>query len=114
MKALILDDEHEIGLMLAKILHNNGYTSDYANSLSIARNYLRSDRYDVYFVDLNLPDGDGFEFIREIKERNNNSTIVVISAYDGISETSTVNELGVGFIKKPFHKQQVLEVLEQI
>lgn len=113
MKALIVDDELDIGWIISKFLTSKLFEAEYVDSIEKARQKIYNDTYDVFFLDLNLPDGTGFDLIPDIRKKNSESKIIVISAYDGITETRRAKEMGVDlFIKKPFTKKQVLEAVE--
>ena len=66
MKALIIDDEHDIGLMISKILTKEGIETDHTGFIKSARKMIHSKDYSIFFLDLNLPDGSGFELVPEI------------------------------------------------
>lgn len=111
--ALIVDDEEDIGLMVSVFLRKAGIEAVYLNRITPALTVIESKDFDYYFLDLNLPDGTGFDLIPSIKLRNEDARIIIISAYDGHTETSKAEEFGVkAFIKKPFTKQQILATLD--
>lgn len=110
MKTLIVDDEEEIGLMVSKFLQKEGLESSYVDSIEKAALLISKESFDLFFLDLNLPDGTGFDLIPAIKKQKEKKKIVVISAYDGIREIERSQELGVDlFIRKPFTKQQIID-----
>ena len=115
MKALIVDDEEDIGMMTKLMLKNKGITADYANRIEVAHKRIAHTIYDIYIFDLNLPDGSGFDLISEIKKDNANPHIIIISAYDGITEKQKSKEYGVScFIKKPFKKQDLYKAVDNL
>lgn len=110
--ALIVDDEEDIGLMVSVFLKKAGISTTYMNRVMPAKEAIIESSFNFYFLDLNLPDGTGFDLIPLIKEKNERSKIIIISAYDGHLETSKANEFGVtNFIKKPFTKQDILNAI---
>ena len=112
LTALIVDDEEDIGLMVSVFLKKAGIASTYFNRVAPAREAVETQSFDYYFLDLNLPDGTGFDLIPSIKDRQEEAKIVIISAYDGHLETSRAEEFGVkAFVKKPFTKQDLLATL---
>ena len=113
-KVLIVDDEEDIGLMVSSFVKKAGMLPTYLNRVAPAETEIVEKHFDYYFLDLNLPDGTGFDLIPLIKEHNPKAIIVIISAYDSDRETSRAKELGVAaFLKKPFTKNALLETLEQ-
>ena len=111
-KVLLVDDEIDICLLLSGILQREGFKTAYALTLKEATNKLLSDRYEVVFLDLNLPDGVGYQLIPLIRE-NPQTKIIVVSAYD--SEKTKAREEGADyFIPKPFNRNNVLIALRQL
>ena len=115
MKALIVDDEEDIGIMLSKILTNEGLDTKHVNSITSAFSEIENNAFHFYFLDLNLPDGTGFELIPDIKKNNKQAKIIIISAYDGAVELSRAKDLDVtNFIHKPFSKKQIVELIQNL
>lgn len=115
MKALIVDDEADIGIMVSRFLNKSGVEAEYVTRIEAARKKIASQNYQLYFLDLHLPDGTGFDLMDEIKAQEEEPNVIIISAYDGIEETRTAAEHGVKhFIKKPFSKSQVIEAVQDL
>ena len=111
--ALIVDDEEDIGMMVSVFLKKAGIKSTYLNRVTPAIELLDTQKFDYYFLDLNLPDGTGFDIAPVIRSNHKNAQIIIISAYDGHIETSRAEEFGVkAFVKKPFTKKDLLATLE--
>ena len=112
---LIVDDEKEICFLLAALLKQMGYNTDYAYSLEEGAEKLSGGGgFDIVFLDLNLPDGLGYKLIPEIKQVNQNAHVVMISAHDSIlqrikSETQGVDQ----YLSKPFSRDHIATVLSQ-
>ncbi|MGD1842118.1 MAG: response regulator [Thermonemataceae bacterium] len=114
-KVLIVDDEQEICLLLSNILKSNGLKTYTANSLSEANELLKDEPFDLAFLDLNLPDGVGFQLIPVLKAHNKDIKCVIISAYNGISEKQRAKQEGADFfIGKPFNKNSILETVKLV
>ena len=112
-KALVVDDELEICLMVCKHLQNLGFQTQYALTVKEARLKLLSSSYDIMFIDLNLTDGSGFDIIQYCNQMNLKNKIVVISAYD--SEGSKAVSAGANlFLPKPFALKRINESLDSL
>jgi DNA-binding NtrC family response regulator len=112
-QALVVDDELEICMMVAKYLQNLGFETQYAITVREARVHLLSSPFDVIFLDLNLTDGSGFELIHYKEQLNLRTKIIVISAYDG--EASKAVDAGASlFLPKPFATKRINEALESL
>jgi DNA-binding response OmpR family regulator len=115
MNALIVDDELDISRMVAKILEKEGISATYVGSLDEARIKITSNDYDLFFLDLHLPDGIGFDLFKEIREQTDHPNVIIISAFDGDEEIKMAQELNaLDFIHKPFSKQSVLEAIHKL
>lgn len=112
-RALVVDDEIEICMMLTRHLQNLGFETQYALTVKEARLKLLSSAYDVMFMDLNLTDGSGFDIIHYKNQMNLKTKIAVISAYD--SEASKVLDAGADlFLPKPFAIKKINEALDTL
>lgn len=112
-KALVVDDELDICRLLTLHLKALGLQAEYVVTITEAKHKLTPAEYDVVFVDLNLPDGSGFDLLETLRDINASARVVVISAYD--TERKKVMELGAdGFIAKPFSKRTIELVLNNL
>ena len=66
MRILLLEDDVDLGELLALGLRNAAYATDHARTCAEARELLSSTEYDVACIDLGLPDGDGLDLIRAL------------------------------------------------
>ena len=115
LNILIVDDEEDICLMVSRILQKEGHSVTFCHSIQEGKGYVLNNRYQAYFLDLNLTDGSGFDLIPLIQGKNEGaSQIIIISAYDGHLERERAESFGVdAFIHKPFTKRQILEALSR-
>lgn len=114
-KALIIDDEQDICLLLAAVLKKNGFITDFSNTLEEASNKIVPFDPHLVILDLNLPDGNGFSLIPEIREKLPNVKIVVCSAYDGPKEKNRAKREGAdAFVGKPLERSVLQETIEEL
>src|SRR5688572_4001140 len=66
-RLLLIDDDARLTTMVGDYLRNAGYTVDTAGSVAAGRDRLRQGVYDALVLDLMLPDGDGLELTRELR-----------------------------------------------
>ncbi|WP_456419828.1 sigma-54-dependent transcriptional regulator [Thermovibrio sp.] len=104
MRVLVLEDEASLRDILALILEDFGYEVEEAGSLREARERLNEGEFDLALVDLRLPDGSGMELVREIKGRNPETEVIIITAYASTETVKEAFELGVyDYVEKPFN-----------
>lgn len=114
-KALVIDDEQEIGLLLSTLLTKLGMEATYASSLDKGFAVFEEQRPQVVFLDLNLPDGSGFSLVPKMKNVPNAPKVIIITARDGSNERSMARSLGVDYVlSKPLSRNSVVDVLEQL
>ncbi|TVR76493.1 MAG: response regulator [Chitinophagaceae bacterium] len=110
---LIIDDELDICFLLSKIIQKKGWEVDFENNLTNGIKKIKEKKYDFIFLDLNLPDGYGMNFITLIKNHQPDSKIILISAYDSDEERNTAQLKGAdSFMGKPFSEVQVANILK--
>lgn len=72
-------------------------------------------RPDIVFLDLNLPDGNGRDVMREILERDPGAYIVIFSGHDSLDNIVSMIEAGArGFIAKPFSREALMGHLRSV
>ena len=111
---LIVEDDKSINDILFHTLKSEGYTPYSAFSLKDARDYLNINLPDLILLDLNLPDGDGFQLCKEIN-LNNYIPIIILTAKSDIVDKVLGLELGADdYITKPFHIKEVISRIRAI
>jgi len=102
-KILVVEDETLLNKTLCYNLATAGYTVDSAISAISAKRQLEKQEYDLAVLDINLPDGNGFDLCRDIKERYEVLFIMHKTAYDMESDMIKGFELGADdYVTKPF------------
>ncbi len=113
-KILVVDDEIDIRESLCHFFKKEGYFVDSASSKKEALDLFSKYEYDVVFLDLKLPDGNGLDLLKEFLELNLESQIIVISAYGNIETAVSAIKLGAfDFLEKPFSIYQAKLALEK-
>ena len=103
MRILVVEDDRLLNTTLCYNLSTAGYDVDAALSKSIAERLCGKQSYDLIVLDVNLPDGNGFDFCRELKERNSDTVVIFLTANDMESDMLKGYELGADdYVTKPF------------
>ena len=82
MRILVVEDDRLLNNTLCYNLDTAGYAVDSALTKSAASNFLTKQDYDLIVLDVNLPDGNGFDFCREVKERRPDTAVIFLTAND--------------------------------
>ena len=108
-RVLIVDDHLQLRRMVTKILEQQGFTClETASCCREAAEKLKTFRPDLLLLDVMLPDGDGFAFMKELREQSN-IPVLFLSAKD--EDQSRLTGLGLGaddYITKPFLPEELI------
>ncbi len=113
-KILIVDDEESIRFGLSRILQQSGYSCVAAGTAADGLRLFSAENPGVVLLDLRLPDADGLEFMKQLKESDNYVSIIIMTAY-GTIETA-VHALKSGaenFLTKPIDPDGLLVLLDK-
>ena len=103
MRILVVEDDRLLNNTLCYNLNTAGYVVDSALTKSAASDFLTKQDYDLIVLDVNLPDGNGFDFCREVKERRPDTAVIFLTANDMESDMLKGYELGAeDYVTKPF------------
>ena len=103
MNLLIVEDEYSILRELADFFKSEHYTVEAVDTFNAAEQKLAVYTYDCMIVDLMLPDGDGLDLIRQVKQRNLPMSVIVISAKGSTEEKIDGLDSGADdYLAKPF------------
>ncbi|WP_291286311.1 response regulator transcription factor [Flavobacterium sp.] len=109
MKILIIEDELEIAQSIKNYFKTNGVQCETAENYSLALSKIDSYDYDCILLDLMLPDGDGFDILRQLKRKNKTDGVIVISAKETLETRLEGFNLGADdYLTKPFHLSELL------
>lgn len=108
MRLLIVEDEKELCDTVAKSLYGAGYEVDTCYNGDEALDYILSDDYDLIVLDLNLPGTDGMDILRELRKKNEETKVLILSARSQIADKVEGLDAGANdYMEKPFHLQEL-------
>lgn len=99
----MIEDDAALGGGLRSGLASVGFAVDVAGTVAAAGTLLRLNRYEIVLLDLGMPDGDGIEFLRSLRESGNSTPVIVLTARRTVTER--VDGLNAGaddYLAKPF------------
>lgn len=109
MKILIIEDEQEIAQSIVNYFKTNGIHCETAENYALALTKIVNYDYDCILLDLMLPDGDGFDVLKELKSKNKTEGVIIISAKETLDTRIEGFNLGADdFLTKPFHLSELL------
>ena len=108
MKLLIVEDEINILNALQKGLKKEGYAIDIATDGCEAKEFIDYNTYDLVLLDINLPGIDGFSILKYLREKNNTTRVIIVSANRDIDSRISGLDFGANdYLVKPFDFQEL-------
>src|SRR5947207_11822910 len=103
MRVLVIEDDCALGEALREHVAYLGNGVDLMKRLDDAREALATVAYELVLLDLNLPDGQGMELLRELRRNGNIVPVIIITAQDQIaSRIDGLNSGADDYLVKPF------------
>jgi two-component system, NtrC family, nitrogen regulation response regulator NtrX len=110
---MILDDEPNIGLSLRMILEGEGYRVTICDSAARFHAERGKARADLYLLDVRLPDGNGIDVLRSLRQADDTTPAVMISGHGTIRDAVDATRGGAfDFLEKPLARDRVLLVVK--
>lgn len=91
-KVLVVDDAKNIRMLLTKCLELEGYQVKTATNGKDALVLFSSERFDLAFLDIKLPELSGTEVLRRIRAQGNDTPVIVITAYPTVKNAVECTE----------------------
>ncbi|PHR58477.1 MAG: DNA-binding response regulator [Arcobacter sp.] len=108
-RILLLEDDRLLAQTLHEILEDNAYEVDLAMTGDEAAELCYVNSYDLYIFDINVPDIDGFELLESLRNANDSTPTIFMSALVDIKNIAKGFELGAeDYLKKPFFPEELL------
>jgi DNA-binding response OmpR family regulator len=109
MRILIVDDEVRLAEALGQIMTQNKYITDIVNDGEAGYDYAMSGIYDVIILDVMLPKMNGFDIVRKMRENNEKTPVILLTAKDEIADKVTGLDCGADdYLTKPFSPEELL------
>lgn len=111
---LVVEDNLDLVIGLQDLLHHDGYAVTVAGTVAGAVELVRAHRFNAILLDLGLPDGDGFEVLKESRRLDPSLPVVIVTAH--ISPDRTVGSLTEGafaYLTKPYHQEELRQTLRR-
>ena len=103
MKVLIVEDTKKLASSLRSFLEMENNDVEIAEELSEARHFVSVTHFDMILLDIMLPDGDARDFLRNLRAKNVNIPVIVMTARSEISDRVDLLDIGADdYIVKPF------------
>lgn len=117
MKILIVDDNQSNRLLLANIIekYETGYDIEQACDGEEGLNKILLTKYDIVFLDHEMPKLNGIQVIEALRENENETPIIMVTIHESVKLTVSAIKLGVlDFINKPFNMGEIVKAIEKV
>ncbi len=114
-KVLVIDDDVRIVDLLAQILTKSGFNVATAATADEARKILKDQHFFILLVDYMLPNENGSEFVKKLRETDTETYVIMLTAIDSID--NKVLNFGNGvddYITKPFEPKELIARMNRI
>ncbi len=114
MKLFLLEDDNAIATGLCYSLENEGYEVVLSQNVKTALDIINKENFDLYILDLTLPDGSGYDVCKEIKKLGD-LPVIFLTAYDDEVNVVMGFEFGADdYITKPFRLKELLVRIKSV
>ncbi len=112
---LIIDDEEDILSSCKAVLEDEDYDVETAKNYEEAIKIFESKKIDLVFLDVWLPNVDGLDILSNIKEKYNNTTVIMMSGHAGVETAVRATKMGAyDFLEKPISISKLLSSCDEV
>jgi two-component system OmpR family response regulator len=108
MKILIIEDDQILAKNLCKVLTKNGFAVDASNSWEDGLSQTEINEYDCIVLDINLPDGSGFDLLHDLRKAENKTPVIIVTARGNVEDRIKGLNLGADdYVPKPVDSNEL-------
>lgn len=109
MRLLLVEDDAMIGEAVLQVLRAEHYAVDWVRDGAMADAALKSEHYDLVLLDLGLPQRDGLDVLRALRQRRATVPVLVATARDGVADRIAGLDAGADdYVLKPYDIDELL------
>ncbi len=114
-RLLIVDDEPLKQVVMKEHLEEEGFVVDTYNNPIDAEKAVSNTDYDVILTDIRMPGLDGISFLKNIKEKNPNQAVIVMTAFGTVETAIEAMKQGAyDYLQKPFNTEELILKLDRL
>ena len=110
----MIDDDTSFCVMLKTFLQKKGYEVTNAFTAKEAEEAIKNQTFDVVLTDIRLPDSDGIQILKSIKEVSFATQVILMTGYTDIKTAVSAMKMGAyDYVGKPINPDEILHTIEQ-
>ena len=114
LRVLVIDDESVICDACELVLSEKGHTVTLRNNGRAGLNAIREGTYDILLLDMKLPDIDGMDILKVVREEKPGLCTIVMTGYSSISNAVQAMRKGADdYLAKPFTEDELVQAIEE-
>ncbi|HAV24089.1 MAG: hypothetical protein A2X67_09550 [Ignavibacteria bacterium GWA2_55_11] len=114
-RILVVDDEEALRTVLSSELEGEGYSVRSAADGQEAITQLTGTEFDLVLLDIKMPNVDGFEVLKFVKERHPKTKVVMLTGFADLKNAIESKKLGAeDFVSKPYDLVDLLTTVERV
>lgn len=114
-KILIVDDQFGIRVLLQELFQKEGYQTFQAADGKKALEIVTHQNPDIVLLDIKIPGMDGIEILKQIKAKDVNCRVLIMTAYGELDLIQEALDLGaIAYIAKPFDIMELRDVINKM
>jgi len=114
-KVLVIDDEEDIRNIIGEFCEIIGLEKEICANGKEGLEIFKNENFDLIITDIKMPDMDGYEFVKKIREMNNSIPIVICSGFIDEKTKDKFREIGINYyLEKPFKLNEIKELVERL
>ncbi len=115
MRILLIEDDAPLAEGLKTGLKQFGYLVDWFDSAEKAQSAIHGEIYDIYLIDIGLPGISGLDFLQRIRQSNNSTPVLILTARDDVTDLVRSFDTGADdYLVKPYRLPEVVARLKAL
>lgn len=115
MDVLVIEDDQSVRVLVRAVLEKNKNTVTQADNAADGQEFAFNNEYDIIILDLGLPDGDGFEICKNIRDQDITTPVLILSAEQETDVKVKCLKVGADdYLTKPFNPEELMARVEAI
>ena len=114
-RILVIDDESVICDACCLVLAEKGHRVEHCLTGNTGLLAIERGKYDLILLDVKLPDVDGMEILKSVREKGSGPLVIVMTGYSTMSNALQAMKLGAAdYLAKPFTDDELVDAVEKV